>query len=104
MFKMPSRKESSIEASVVLWARKNKILALKLQGQGVKGFPDRVFLLPGGMIFFVEFKKLGEKPTQLQEHTHALLRSLGFRVAVHDTRAAAIEDLQCLLDSKALPT
>ena len=46
--------------------------------------PDRLVLLPDGVIAFVELKAPGKAPRPLQLARHRLLRSLGFRVYVID--------------------
>ena len=46
--------------------------------------PDRLVLLPGGRLGFVELKAPGKKPRALQETRHRLLRRLGFKVYVID--------------------
>lgn len=48
------------------------------------GMPDRIVLLPKGIIAFVEVKRNGEKPRPLQEARHEMLRRLGFKVYVLD--------------------
>jgi hypothetical protein len=94
------RKESSLEASVVEWAKKHGVhYCIKLQGVGNKSLPDRLFLIPGGKPLLIEFKKAGEKPTKLQEFTHAELWALGYDVEVHDTRQGAINAIQQRLDA-----
>lgn len=64
----------------------------KIGGQCIKypplfyaGFPDRIVLLQGGVIIFVETKAPDKKPTLLQRKVHAMLIALGFRVEVLDT-------------------
>lgn len=59
-------------------------LALKFTSPGFDGVPDRIVLLPGGKMAFVEVKAPGEKPRPLQLARHRLLRRLGFRVYVLD--------------------
>lgn len=61
-------------------------LALKFTSPGFDGVPDRIVLLPGGKMAFVEVKAPGEKPRPLQLARHRLLRRLGFRVYVLDER------------------
>lgn len=51
---------------------------------GIDGVPDRIVLLPGGCMAFVEVKAPGEKPRPLQTSRHKLLRRLGFKVYVLD--------------------
>lgn len=52
---------------------------------GTVGWPDRIVLLPGGLIGFVEVKRPGEKPRPIQLHRHGQLRRLGFKVFVLDS-------------------
>ncbi len=65
------------------------VLAVKTAGGiapkfGFNGLPDRLVLLPGGKIAFVEVKAQGKKPSLLQLHRHLMLRRLGFNVFVLD--------------------
>ena len=59
-------------------------LALKFTSPGFDGVPDRLALLPGGRMAFVEVKAPGEKPRPLQLARHRMLRRLGFKVYVLD--------------------
>ena len=56
----------------------------KFVSPGFDGMPDRIVLLPGGHIGFVEVKAMGCKPRPLQLARHGLLRRLGFNVYVLD--------------------
>ena len=56
----------------------------KLVSPGFDGMPDRMVLLPGGHIGFVEVKAPGAKPRLLQARRHEQLAILGFRVYVMD--------------------
>lgn len=56
----------------------------KLVSPGTDGMPDRMVLLPGGHIGFVEVKAPGQKPRPLQTKRHEQLRALGFNVYVLD--------------------
>lgn len=60
-------------------------MAVKLLSQFIKGLPDRMFLLPGGVVVFVEFKSTGKKPTKIQEYIHKRIQALGFPVLVVDS-------------------
>ena len=51
---------------------------------GWNGAPDRIVLLPGGRIGFVEVKRPGQKPRAIQTVRHRELRELGFDVFVLD--------------------
>lgn len=59
-------------------------IALKFISPGLDGMPDRLILLPGGKIAFVEVKAPGCKPRPLQIRRHKMLRILGFIVFVLD--------------------
>lgn len=56
--------------------------AYKFLSPGVSGVPDRIVILPGGRIYFVELKAAGRKPTKLQEVQMSRLRELGCEVRV----------------------
>lgn len=59
--------------------------AVKLLSQFLRGLPDRMFLLKGGIVVFVEFKSTGKKPTKIQEYVHKRIQALGFLVLVVDS-------------------
>lgn len=59
-------------------------LAVKFASPGFDGGPDRLALLPGGRMAFVEVKAPGKKPRPLQLARHRQLRQLGFKVYVLD--------------------
>ncbi|MED5019317.1 VRR-NUC domain-containing protein [Paenibacillus chibensis] len=60
--------------------------AYKWTSPGNSGVPDRIVILPGGRIVFVELKKPGGKPTKLQLVQHKRLRALGCDVRVIDSK------------------
>ncbi|WAX09264.1 hypothetical protein BT528P2_00035 [Bacteroides phage BT528P2] len=60
-------------------------MAVKLLSQFIKGLPDRMYLLHGSIVLFVEFKSTGKKPTKIQSYIHAKIRALGFPVFVVDS-------------------
>lgn len=59
--------------------------SIKLLSTFISGLPDRLVLLPGGVVFFMELKSTGKKATTLQKLIHARIRRLGFEVYVIDT-------------------
>ena len=59
-------------------------MAVKFVSPGLDGMPDRLALLPGGRMAFVEVKAPGKKPRPIQEARHRMLRRLGFQVYVLD--------------------
>lgn len=77
-------REKQIEQKLVKAVKGMGGIAPKLVSPGFDGMPDRIALLPGGHIGFVEVKAPGEKPRPLQLARHGLLRRLGFKVYVLD--------------------
>ena len=77
-------REKAIEQKFVAAVKAVGGLALKFTSPGFDGVPDRLALLPGGKMAFVEVKASGEKPRLLQLARHRLLRRLGFKVYVLD--------------------
>ena len=77
-------REKTIEQKFAAAVKAVGGLALKFTSPGFDGVPDRIVLLPGGKMAFVEVKAPGEKPRPLQSARHRLLRRLGFRVYVLD--------------------
>lgn len=58
-------------------------VCLKLNVRGRVGWPDRLFLFRG-KVLFIEFKRLGENPTLIQQYVHAEIRAHGVPVEVVD--------------------
>lgn len=77
-------REKTIEQKFRVAVKAAGGLALKFTSPGFDGMPDRIVLLPGGKMAFVEVKAPGEKPRPLQLARHRLIRRLGFRVYVLD--------------------
>lgn len=77
-------REKCVEQQLFHAVRRRGGLAVKLASPSYAGLPDRLVLLPGGHIAFVEVKAPGKKPRALQVRRMALLRKLGFRVYVLD--------------------
>jgi len=77
-------RENQIETKLKLMVEKQGGIAPKFVSPGLSGMPDRLVLLPGGHIAFVEVKAPGKVPRPLQEARHRMLRKLGFKVYVLD--------------------
>lgn len=54
--------------------------AIKMNPAGLRGIPDRLILLPGGLVFFVELKIKTGRLAPWQTLIHGKLEKLGFRV------------------------
>ena len=61
-------------------------IAYKFTSPGNAGVPDRLVLLPGPRVVFVELKAPGRKSTALQEAQQRRIATLGFRVVVIDSK------------------
>ena len=77
-------REKHIEKELAARTRVMGGIAPKFTSPGFDGMPDRLVLLPGGRMGFVELKAPGKKSRALQEARHRLLRRLGFKVYVID--------------------
>ena len=77
--------EKTLEARLVREIEARGGMALKYTSQFHRGIPDRICLIPPGILTFVELKSTGQKPTKLQEHAMEKLTSLGFDCLVIDT-------------------
>jgi hypothetical protein len=77
-------REREIERRLAKAVKKVGGMCPKFISPGFDGMPDRLILLPGGRIAFVEVKATGGKPRPLQTARHEQLRRLGFKVYVLD--------------------
>lgn len=77
--------EKLIEKTLNAEVAKMRGWSLKLPCVYVSGLPDRMVLLPGGVVFFAEIKSTGKKPTPIQKLVHEKIRRLGFSVYVIDS-------------------
>ena len=92
--------ERDIERKFVRTAKEAGGIALKFVSPGFDGMPDRIVLMPGGRIGFVEVKDTGKKPRPLQVARYRLLAGLGFRVFVLD-RPEQIPDIILTIGGEA---
>lgn len=76
--------EKQIERKLTIAIKSMGGKALKFISPGYDGMPDRIVLLPGGHLAFVEVKAPGQKPRPLQVVRIETLRRLGFKVYVLD--------------------
>lgn len=78
--------ESTIEQYLVRRIKAAGGLALKWSSPSFAGVPDRIVFLPGGRVFFCELKAPGKSLSALQTRVVEILRGLGARVVVVDSR------------------
>ncbi|CDG88421.1 VRR-NUC domain-containing protein [Xenorhabdus bovienii] len=79
-------RESVIEDHLVKEIKKAGGIAYKFVSPGRRSVPDRICVLPGGRVVFVECKAPGEKPRPDQLREHERLRALGCEVVVLDSK------------------
>lgn len=80
--KNPNPLEKDIEKRVCDYAKSLGMLCYKFTSPSRRSVPDRLFVLPGGKVFWIEFKKRGCKPTPAQEVEIEKLRKQGATVYV----------------------
>jgi hypothetical protein len=80
--------EKDIEKKVCDYAKSLGCLAYKFTSPAKRSVPDRLFIMPGGKgVFFIEFKRKGQKPTEAQTVEIEKIRSQGTKVFVIDNVA-----------------
>lgn len=79
-------RENEIEKFLLLKVRAVGGECIKFNSASMNGLPDRIVLMPGGKLYFVELKAPGKSPRLLQEAIHKKLRDKGFKVFVIDTK------------------
>ena len=92
-------REKEIEKKLILAVKQAGGIAPKFTSPGFDGMPDRIVLLPGCHIGFVEVKAPNKKPRSLQLARHEMLKRLGFQVYVLDS----IEQIGGILDEIQTP-
>lgn len=92
--KLGNVKESSIEATLREHVRKLGGLALKFVSPGFTGVPDRLILLPGGVIWFVETKSKTGTLSPRQRYVKKQLEALGFIVKIINSKEQIKNDIQ----------
>ena len=70
-----------------------RILCLKFECPGFTGVPDRIILLPGASVVFVELKRPGKTERKRQLFVQSLLRRLGFEVYSAVSTREQIEEI-----------
>lgn len=72
--------ESEVEKKLVQGVKKMGGLCLKWVSPGFAGVPDRIVILPGGTVFFVELKQDRGRLSPRQKVVHKKLKELGISV------------------------
>ena len=87
---MPLESEKAIEDAVCMVVGLLHGRSLKLNTYGHAHWPDRMHILPGGVVCFIEYKRQGERPRPAQLFTLKQLRDMGVNVTWADNVPDAI--------------
>lgn len=79
-------RESEIERILTLEVKKRGGLALKFISPGMSGVPDRLIMMEGGKLAFIELKAHGMKMRPIQIKRKRQLEALGFLVFCIDSK------------------
>ena len=82
-------RESVIEKALVERVKALGGMCEKFTSPSRRGVPDRIVILPGGRVVFVELKAPGKALSVLQQRDHARRHALGCSVLVIDSLEAA---------------
>lgn len=77
-------REKEIEQKLVKAVKAVDGLCIKFTSPGMDGVPDRLVLMTGGKLAFIELKATGKKPRPLQIKKMEQLKRLGFLCFVLD--------------------
>lgn len=75
-------REKNIEKRLAAKVKQLGGWCLKLPAVHVAGLPDRLCLLPGGRVFFIETKTPTGRTSPIQRYVHRKLTAMGFDVFV----------------------
>jgi hypothetical protein len=78
--------ERDLERYFSAACKKRGLLTLKLNVRFARGWPDRIVVLPGEKVLWVELKRPGGKTSALQDLLHADLRKRKHLVYVIDSK------------------
>ncbi|MDU5272521.1 MAG: VRR-NUC domain-containing protein [Finegoldia magna] len=78
--------EKEIEKALIDKVKFHGGICLKFTSPSMTGIPDRIILLPNGMIGFVETKRPGGEPRSIQKKRIRQFKKLGFKVYVLDSK------------------
>lgn len=86
--------EKEVEGPVKDYARAKGLYVRKFQSENNRSVPDDIFGTPKGVVFFIEFKRPGKKPTPAQADEHELMRKKNLKVHVIDN----VQEGKALID------
>lgn len=82
---MDKHLENLVESYLIRRVEEAGGLCWKWVSPGRRGVPDRIVIMPGRLLEFVETKATGGSPGPLQRVVHKMLAKLGFKTWLLDT-------------------
>ena len=77
--------EKVIEARVCRYAKNQGMMTYKFTSPNRASVPDRLLITAAGTVFFIEFKRLGKKPTPAQAREIQRIRDSHVNVFIVDS-------------------
>ena len=102
MEKGENMRENTIEQNLIKQVKKLGGMALKFVSPGTTGVPDRIVILPGGIIFFAELKRPGGAPRKRQGLMIRRLKELGAAAFVIDSKEKVEKVLQEITEEEVV--
>ena len=81
-------REATVERYLRERVKEEGGVAIKLNTKSGRGWPDRIVMLPGGRLAFVEVRASGRKATKLQQLRIDQINALGLHALVIDSKEA----------------
>lgn len=94
--------KTHVEGPVVKWCKDRGIMNRKMNGAGFRSWEDRMFMIPNGKPFFIEFKKPGNPLSALQLKHQQEMRALGYDTESYDDPNEAIQAIADRLEAARL--
>lgn len=91
-------REKDIEEYLRKKVKEHKGIAYKFESPGNSGVPDRLVLLPGGKVYFVELKAPGKKSRPIQINQQRKIANLGNTVLEIDSKEKVDEFIAKAVD------
>lgn len=84
--------EKKIQKKAIEHAHRQGVRIIRMYfGPGINtGWPDVLFLIPGGRALFIEFKSLGKEPTKKQYKKLGYLKEAGYKARWTDNLEQSI--------------
>lgn len=94
-------REREVESYLATKLKRHGLVGIKFIPDQMNGMPDRVILLPGSRVLWVELKTKGGKLSEIQKLRHAELKKLGQDVVVVWSKEQVDELVQSLASTSA---